>query len=274
MCGTCGFSTHTKSAMIRHNLSHTGEKPHICEMCGSAYADKKRLRDHQVSQHTDVPGYDFSIPTYGCDFCGFSSRRKDNLRAHVRRVHPELSGEHRGSSGIGSDQRIQPILPSGNTTSLSRSSSEVMGSSKNILNIPKTEETKPDIRIVPSSILKSPNKMEKSFVNGVKSRSNTNIQVTYNSQEISSTNRFFDDRSHIVGHINHDGSIRPVASATPSYASVVNDDQSFQQSSNNVIRVACAKTSDAKAEGCKNSEQVQSSSIAQYVSNFGNSEDY
>ena len=269
MCGTCGFSTHTKSAMVRHNLSHTGEKPHICEMCGSAYADKKRLRDHQVSQHSDASGYDPSLPTYSCDFCGFSSRRKDNLRAHVRRVHPELSGEYSGSCGIGINQRIQPILPSGNTTSLSRSSSEVIGSSsKNILNIPKTEETKPDIRIVPSSTLKSPNKMEKSFV---KNRSNANIQV---SQEIPSTNRFFDDRSHIVGHINQDGSIRPVASATPSYASVVNEDQSFQQSSNNVTRVDSAKASDAKAEACKNSEQVQNNSITQYVSNFGTSEDY
>ena len=91
MCETCGFSTHTKSAMIRHNLSHTGEKPHICDMCGSAYADKKRLRDHKASQHSTEEGYGYIVRNHACDFCGFSSRRKDNLRAHIRRVHPELS---------------------------------------------------------------------------------------------------------------------------------------------------------------------------------------
>ena len=156
MCGTCGFSTHTKSAMIRHNLSHTGEKPHICEMCGSAYADKKRLRDHQVSQHTDVSGYDFSIPTYGSDFCGFSSRRKDNLRAHVRRVHPELSGEHSSSGDLGTDQPLTSTLSSRTSSTLTRSSAEVVEVNPP-LNAPKTEETKPDIRLINSSILMSKN---------------------------------------------------------------------------------------------------------------------
>lgn len=224
MCGTCGFSTHTKSAMIRHNLSHTGEKPHICEMCGSAYADKKRLRDHQVSQHTDVPGYDFSVQTYGCDFCGFSSRRKDNLRAHVRRVHPELSGERSGSGNLGTDQPLPPTLPSRTTSSLPRSSAEVIVAVNPLLNAPKTEETKPDIRLMNNSLLTSPNRMEKSFLCDSNGRANMSSKATYNNQEMSSTNRLSHDRSHIVGHINQDGSIRPVASATPSHPSVVTDD--------------------------------------------------
>ena len=224
MCETCGFSTHTKSAMIRHNLSHTGEKPHICDKCGSAYADKKRLRDHKISQHNDVQGYDCTIQAYACDFCGFSSRRKDNLRAHVRRVHPELSDHHLSNNDLERNQQI-PAIPSRAPQSLPRSSTSGLNVVMNpLFDPPKTEETKPDIRLVNSSILTSPNKKEKSFQMDSSSKINPNNKFIHNYSATSNPNKPLHDRSHIIGHINQDGSIRPVATATPSHFTIVLDD--------------------------------------------------
>ena len=223
MCETCGFSTHTKSAMIRHNLSHTGEKPHICDKCGSAYADKKRLRDHKLSQHSDTQGYECTIQAYACDFCGFSSRRKDNLRAHVRRVHPELSDHlHLSTNELGTNQQLPPIS-SRASQSLPHPSGGINVVVNSLIDPPKTEEHKPEIRLVNSSILTSPNKKEKSYQ--VPDSSNKSNNKYIHSNLISScANRLPHDRSHIIGHINQDGSIRPVATATPSHFTIVLDD--------------------------------------------------
>ena len=88
MCSTCGFSTHTHSAMARHKRGHAQAKPFVCSTCGMAYADRKRLRDHQViHSSTNVP-----LP-FDCDFCGYSTRRKDNLQAHIKRLHPDLASK-------------------------------------------------------------------------------------------------------------------------------------------------------------------------------------
>ena len=86
VCGTCGFSTHTSSSMARHRQAHEGKKPHICGDCGAAYADKKRLRDHRVKVHQDGDGESGS---FSCPMCDFHCRRKDNLKAHIKRLHGE-----------------------------------------------------------------------------------------------------------------------------------------------------------------------------------------
>ena len=79
MCDTCGFSTHTASAMARHKRSHSNTKPHKCDICGHEYADKKRLRDHMYI-HTDHKPFQ-------CQFCSYTCRRKDNLTAHLKKNH-------------------------------------------------------------------------------------------------------------------------------------------------------------------------------------------
>ena len=218
MCETCGFSTHTKSAMIRHNLSHTGEKPHVCDSCGSAYADKKRLRDHVISQHpneSQVYG-SRTIKTYACDFCGFSSRRKDNLRAHIRRVHPELNISHNSSTDFRNSLALPPITRPLET--LPRPSVNLNMVMNTFYDPPKTEETKPDIRLVSNSILTASGLVEKSLVPDHNMHT-VNEKLSANQAMSTNTTKGFEDRSHIIGHINHDGSIRPVATVTPSHSS-------------------------------------------------------
>lgn len=86
MCSICGFCTHTNSAMARHKRGHNQSKPYSCDICGMAYADKKRLREHAVVHESEST----PLPSADCDFCGFSTRRRDNLQAHIKKMHPEL----------------------------------------------------------------------------------------------------------------------------------------------------------------------------------------
>ena len=79
MCDTCGFSTHTASAMARHKRSHSNTKPHKCEICGHEYADRKRLRDHMYLHSDHKP--------FNCQMCSYTCRRKDNLTAHMKKQH-------------------------------------------------------------------------------------------------------------------------------------------------------------------------------------------
>lgn len=83
MCDTCGFSTHTASAMARHKRSHSNTKPHKCELCGHEYADKKRLRDHMYIHSDHKP--------FKCELCNYTCRRKDNLTAHLKKQHDTVS---------------------------------------------------------------------------------------------------------------------------------------------------------------------------------------
>ena len=87
MCDTCGFSTHTASAMARHKRSHSNTKPHKCEVCGHEYADKKRLRDHMYI-HTDHK-------PFKCELCNYTCRRKDNLTAHLKKQHDTVSKQEK-----------------------------------------------------------------------------------------------------------------------------------------------------------------------------------
>ena len=79
--------------MARHKRGHEQSKPYSCKTCGMAYADRKRLRDHEAIHQTgNVP-----LP-FDCDFCGYSTRRKDNLQAHIKRLHPDLASSSQNQS--------------------------------------------------------------------------------------------------------------------------------------------------------------------------------
>lgn len=126
MCSTCGFSTHTHSAMARHKRGHQQSKPYVCETCGMAYADRKRLRDHEAAIHQTATSGSVPQP-FDCDFCGYSTRRKDNLQAHIKRLHPEMASQKPSTSlashivgHVNQDGSIRPIHNESDTNASSK----------------------------------------------------------------------------------------------------------------------------------------------------------
>ena len=56
---------------------HEKKKPFHCEICSSAFAEKRRLKEHITSVHENDRAYE-------CKTCSSTFNQKDSLRRHVK----------------------------------------------------------------------------------------------------------------------------------------------------------------------------------------------
>ncbi|KAM9408534.1 POZ (BTB) and AT hook-containing zinc finger 1 isoform 1-T1 [Pholidichthys leucotaenia] len=80
-CDICGKVFRDVYHLNRHKLSHSGEKPYECPVCGLRFKRKDRMSYH-VRSHDGSVG-----KPYVCQSCGKGFSRPDHLNGHIKQVH-------------------------------------------------------------------------------------------------------------------------------------------------------------------------------------------
>ncbi|TRY55038.1 hypothetical protein DNTS_020772 [Danionella cerebrum] len=80
-CDLCGKVFRDVYHLNRHKLSHSGEKPYPCPVCGLRFKRKDRMSYH-VRSHDGSVG-----KPYVCQICGKGFSRPDHLNGHIKQVH-------------------------------------------------------------------------------------------------------------------------------------------------------------------------------------------
>jgi uncharacterized Zn-finger protein len=58
----CGKAFSRKEHLVRHSVSHTGQKQYACDICGKTFGRKDNVRKHRKTHGVSGP--------YACEICG------------------------------------------------------------------------------------------------------------------------------------------------------------------------------------------------------------
>jgi uncharacterized Zn-finger protein len=93
ICPHCPERKNCRSTLFYHIRRHTGELPHICDVCDKGFNQKQTLDLHMQARHpaefkaqqtAQKNRVEYKCPFDGCDYTSIS---KGNRRVHVMRTH-------------------------------------------------------------------------------------------------------------------------------------------------------------------------------------------
>uniref|UniRef100_S4RDP6 Zinc finger and BTB domain containing 49 n=1 Tax=Petromyzon marinus TaxID=7757 RepID=S4RDP6_PETMA len=76
-CSRLNLKFHASSEAQRHSVTHTQEKPHVCDICGKGFSIFNNLKEHRQVHASDRP--------FRCDVCGMCFRVPRCLTRHRAR---------------------------------------------------------------------------------------------------------------------------------------------------------------------------------------------
>lgn len=76
-CQECGTVLKNVWSLREHMMIHTGEKPHVCQVCQKSFRNRGKLNVHYKRVHEQ-------IRTHQCNHCGRAFSDKSNLTVHIR----------------------------------------------------------------------------------------------------------------------------------------------------------------------------------------------
>lgn len=79
VCEMCGLRCHTKSQLVIHIRSHTGERSFVCDICSKAFRQRSHLKSHMNSHAKEK--------TFLCEICSKTFGHSQSLNWHMRNMH-------------------------------------------------------------------------------------------------------------------------------------------------------------------------------------------
>ncbi|EAT32441.1 AAEL015347-PA [Aedes aegypti] len=79
VCKICGAGFCNSSQYILHTRRHTGATPYGCKLCDRSFISGQALKFHMLA-HSDAKNFP-------CDVCGKSYKSRKSLRVHTRTLH-------------------------------------------------------------------------------------------------------------------------------------------------------------------------------------------